>query len=120
MIKEKFIFKGGVIVDSTLSFLYGKNLQEKEVAIQRGRFYLDTETGELYYDNPDPAAANDIHNKIIDSATLIYTVSEIIEFPSTGSEDDPISGGDGSNDTTSTTTAKLGTAIIGYMKLGQP
>lgn len=118
MIKEKFIFKGGVTVNSTLQFLYGKNLQEKDIAVKRGRFYLDVETGELYYDNPDPAAASDIHNKIIDSATLIYTVSEIVDFPSSGSEDDPISGGDGSNEG-STYSAVLGTAKLGYMKLGQ-
>lgn len=118
---KKNFFKGGVTVNSTLQFLYGKNLQKKDIAVQKGRFYLDIETGELFYDNPDPTTASNIHNKIIDSATLIYTVSDVVSFPSSGLEDSPIPGGDGTDEgVTSMATATLGIARLGYMKLGQP
>lgn len=109
------------MVNSSLQFLYGKNLQDKDIEVRKGRIYLDIETGELYYDNPDPSAASNVHNKIIDSATLIYTVSETVEYLTPGSEDTPIPEGDGSNagGSSSAATAKLGYAILGTMILGK-
>lgn len=66
----------------------------------------------MFYDAPDVEdATNGAHTKIIDTATLIYTITESISFPSSG-------GGGGDNDSGST-SAKLGVAILGSMKLGQ-
>lgn len=56
----------------------------------------------MWFDAPD-ATSSSIHNKIIDTATLIYKIESTVTFPS---ED-------------SGTTAKLGTAILGSMVLGQ-
>lgn len=87
----------------------------------------------MYYD--DPSQVNiDKHHKVIDAATLIYTISESISFPSKGNEDTNVpggsgfipgsgSGGDDSGDTPGGdliggATAKLGMAILGTMILG--
>lgn len=61
----------------------------------------------MYFDAPDVETGT--HAKVIDSATLIYTITESISFPS--------SGGDGDNNSSST-SAKLGVAVLGSMKLG--
>lgn len=78
--------------------------------------YLDLETKELYYDDPSGEdTAN--HNKIIDTATLIYSITDTVTMtiPSTGDgSGDP---GDGDN-SSSTVTAVLGKAVLGTMKLG--
>lgn len=97
-----------------LKFLYGENLKDKSVAIVPGTIYLDVATGELYFDDP---TQNDIekHNKIIDTATLIYTIEESVTFPSAGDEDTNVPGGDNAGGSTS---AKLGVAILGTMILG--
>lgn len=83
----------------------------------------------MYYD--DPSQANvDKHHKVIDAATLIYTISESISFPSKGNEDTNVPGGSGfipgsgsggntpGGDLAGGATAKLGMAILGTMILG--
>lgn len=63
----------------------------------------------MFFDAPNiEDAESGAHTKIIDTATLIYTVSKSISFPS--------SGGGGSD--AGPTSAKLGVAILGSMKLG--
>ena len=91
-----------------IKFLYGKNLTEA-TPFSAGTIYLDLETGEMYFDAPD--STNTSHAKVIDTATLIYTISESISFPSSGGGNDepPLSG---------STSAKLGVAVLGSMKLG--
>lgn len=100
-----------------LQFLFGKNLKDSNVEIKPGKMYLDLETKELYYDDPSGVdTAN--HNKIIDTATLIYSITDTvtISIPSTGDgSGDP--GGSGDNNSSSI-TAKLGVAVLGTMKLG--
>lgn len=103
-----------------LQFLFGKNLKDSNVEIKPGKMYLDLETKELYYDDPSGEdTAN--HNKIIDTATLIYSITDTvtITIPSTGdgSGDPGDTGGSGDN-SSSSITAKLGVAVLGTMKLG--
>lgn len=44
---------------SNLQFLYGSNLAGKSnVAFKPGTLYLDTETKELYFDNPSATNTN--------------------------------------------------------------
>lgn len=62
----------------------------------------------MYFDAPDSTTTN--HAKVIDTATLIYTISESISFPSSGGSDEPPLSGSAS--------AKLGVALLGSMKLG--
>lgn len=103
-----------------IQFLYGSKLQEVNPAIKPGTIYLDIATGELYYDDPTPNS--NIRQKIIDIATLIYTVDQnngTITFPSSGSEDESIPGfGNGGDNAGGATTATLGVAILGTMILG--
>ena len=108
-------------------------MKDKALEVKPGTIYLDIATGELYYD--DPSQTNiDKHHKVIDAATLIYTISESISFPSKGNEDTNVPGGNGfipgsgsggndsgdtpGGDITSGVTAKLGMAILGAMVLG--
>lgn len=97
-------------------------MKDKTLEVKPGTIYLDIATGELYYD--DPSQINtDKHHKVIDAATLIYTISESISFPSKGNEDTNVPGGNGfipgsGGDVTGGTTAKLGMAILGTMVLG--
>jgi hypothetical protein len=86
-----------------IKFLYGNNLS-KETPFTAGTVYLDLATGELYFDAPNAETGD--HAKVIDSATLIYTITESISFPSSGGED------------SGSTSAKLGVAVLGSMKLG--
>ena len=100
-----------------IKFLYGRSLAERQksedatqhIPFSAGTLYFDIETGEMYFDAPDGNATASGHTKVIDSATLIYTISESISFPSEGGEDGPVSG---------STSAKLGVAVLGSMKLG--
>lgn len=104
-------------------------MKDKTLEVKPGTIYLDIATGELYYD--DPSQINiDKHHKVIDAATLIYTISESISFPSKGNEDTNVPGGnefipgsgsggnDSGGDVTGGITAKLGMAILGTMVLG--
>lgn len=104
----------------SLNFLYGKNLISSNIDFQAGTIYLDTATQELFFDDPDPEATVKDHKKIIDTSTLIYIAEQSeITFPSTGGDEDaaipdlPNTGGN------ITTTARLGSAKLGYMILGQ-
>ena len=56
----------------------------------------------MWFDDPN-ATSSSVHNKIIDTATLIYKIESTVLFPSESSG----------------TTAKLGTAVLGSMVLGQ-
>lgn len=101
---------------SVLTFKYGKNLTDSTPFIA-GTIFLDIETGELFYD--DPTAGKQIHQKIIDSNTLIYHITETIMSDGTiieGTEQPP--SGDDSTNNASGTTAILGQAILGKMLLG--
>lgn len=98
--------KGRIIVN-ILQFLFGKNFEEKSLTVKPGTFYLDTEKKELWFD--DPSATSSEHNKVIDTATLIYEVTETITFA--GESDS----GDNSD---ATNTAVLGVAVLGTMTLG--
>ena len=82
-----------------LQFLHGKNIKTVNPAVKPGPIYLDTGTNELWFD--DPNASSSVHNKIIDAATLIYTIESTVLFPSESS-----------------TSAVLGTAVLGTMVLG--
>ena len=62
----------------------------------------------MWFDDPN-ATSSSVHNKIIDTATLIYKVESTVLFPSENSGTTEGSG----------TTAKLGTAVLGSMVLGQ-
>jgi hypothetical protein len=94
-----------------LTFKYGKNLTNKTPFIA-GTFFLDIETGELFYD--DPTSENLEHQKIIDTDTLLYWVEETIMSDGTtipGTELPPIgdgSGGSGGDNASSNTSAILG------------
>jgi hypothetical protein len=106
-----------------LQFLFGKNLTSKEIDVKPGTFYLDVETKELFFDDPSNTSSG--HNKVIDTGTLIYKVTETITFsPSddTGSGDSDTGSGDsdtGSGDSeTGSTSAVLGVAVLGTMTLG--
>lgn len=85
-----------------LQFLHGKNLLTNNPAFTPGRIYLDTETGEMWFDDPSSTLTN--HTKVIDTSTLVYSIEETFEYPS----------GSAGN-----TTAMLGTAILGTMILGE-
>lgn len=86
-----------------LKFLHGKNFKDATSSFQPGTFYLDTETGEMWFD--DPSSSTTDHSKIIDTDTLIYNITETIEW----------NGGAPS----SSTSAVLGTAVLGTMVLGK-
>ena len=92
-----------------LQFLYGKNLKQINPTFTPGTVYLDTETGEMWFD--DPSNTLTTHAKVIDTATLIYSIEETFEFPGEGSSIPEIPSGN--------TSAKLGIAILGSMVLGQ-
>lgn len=55
---------------SKLQFLYGDQLMSKNTAIKPGTLYLDCTTNELYFD--DPSGKQQLHQKVIDAATLLY------------------------------------------------
>lgn len=99
-----------------IKFLYGSNLSKTTTPLTPGVFYLDVETKELFYDDPrkkiNEFTEDDDHIKIVDTATLIYEISESITFPSTEDEEDEPSD-------TGTNTAVLGVAILGTMILGK-
>lgn len=111
-----------------LQFLFGKNLMDKNVEVKPGTFYLDVETKELFFD--DPSNSSSQHNKVIDTGTLIYRVTEKITFPADGSDfdDNGNSGGNGGNsgedggnsgeNNGNSTSAILGIAVLGSMTLG--
>lgn len=87
-----------------LQFLAGTDFVNKSLSFQPGTIYLDTATGEMWFDDPQGFITN--HSKIIDLDTLIYEIEDEVEFPS--------SSGSSSSD-----TAVLGYGILGIMKLGQ-
>ncbi len=86
-----------------LTFKYGKNLSSS-TPFTAGAIYLDTETNELWYDNPSDENSEVEHQKVIDTSTLIYEVVKTVTF--------------GGNAATSGNTAVLGTAVLGTMILG--
>ena len=88
---------------ATLKFLHGKDFLTKVLALQPGTFYLDTETGELWFDDPSNTLTD--HKKIIDTSTLIYSIDNSFEFSGEFAE-------------SGATTAKLGVAVLGSMILG--
>lgn len=91
-----------------LQFLHGKNLLTNNPIFTPGRIYLDTETGEMWFDDPSSTLTN--HTKIIDTSTLVYSIEETFEYPSGGTE---------KPEENSKITAMLGTAILGTMILGE-
>lgn len=100
---------------SVLTFKYGRNLSNTTPFVA-GTIFLDIETGELFYDDPTSTAQE--HQKIIDSQTLLYWVKETVMSDGSivqGTESPPT--GDGGVNA-SGTTAILGQAILGVMKLG--
>lgn len=100
---------------SVLTFKYGRNLSNTTPFVA-GTIFLDIETGELFYDDPTSTAQE--HQKIIDSQTLLYWVKETVMSDGSivqGTESPPT--GDGEVNA-SGTTAILGQAILGVMKLG--
>ena len=98
-----------------LQFLAGTDFVNKSLSFQPGTIYLDTATGEMWFDDPQGVATD--HAKIIDLDTLVYDIEEWVEFPSSsstpGTPSTPGSGG-----TSSSTSAVLGIGILGKMKLG--
>ena len=70
------------------------------------------ETKELYYDDPS-GEDTDNHNKIIDTATLIYSITDTVTMtiPSGTENGDP--GDSGGDSSSSSTTALLGVAVLG-------
>ena len=94
-----------------LKFLFGKDLETKNPTVQPGTIYLDTAKNELWFD--DPSNTSSTHNKVIDTATLIYKVTSTITFPSDGSDFE-----EGGSDNSSSATAVLGQAVLGTMTLG--
>ena len=102
-----------------LQFLAGSNFTSQTLNFQPGTIYLDTATGEMWFDDPQGIATD--HAKIIDLDTLIYEAEEWVEIPSSDSSSGgSSSGGSSSGGTTSSsTTAKLGLGILGIMKLGE-
>lgn len=62
-----------------LKFLFGKNFRNQNLPFQAGTLYLDTENKELWFD--DPGNEVSIHNKVIDTDTLVYDIEETITFP---------------------------------------
>lgn len=106
----------------SLNFLYGKNLIGSNIDFQAGTIYLDTATQELFFDDPDPEAneADKVHKKIIDTSTLIYMMEQSeITFPSTGGSEEAAIPGLPNTGGSTTTTARLGSAVLGHMILGQ-
>lgn len=103
---------------SILQFLFGKNL-DKNVSLKPGTFYLDLEKNELWFD--DPSNVSTEHNKIIDTATLIYKIESSIQYPAAdgsdnaGSEDDDLEFDDA---VTGGASAVLGIGVLGTMVLG--
>ncbi|MDD7756182.1 MAG: hypothetical protein PUJ51_16970 [Clostridiales bacterium] len=82
--------------------LAGTNFLDKSIDFNPGTFYLDTNTGELWIDDPEGTIQE--HTKIIDTGTLLYDIEETITYkPSTSNSN----------------TAKLGTAVLGKMILGK-
>lgn len=82
--------------------LAGTNFLDKSIDFDPGTFYLDTNTGELWIDDPEGTIQE--HTKIIDTGTLLYDIEETITYkPSTSNSN----------------TAKLGTAVLGKMILGK-
>ena len=82
--------------------LAGTNFLDKSINFNPGTFYLDTNTGELWIDDPEGTIQE--HTKIIDTGTLLYDIEETITYkPSTSNSN----------------TAKLGTAVLGKMVLGK-
>ena len=80
----------------------GTNFLDKSIDFNPGTFYLDTNTGELWIDDPEGTIQE--HTKIIDTGTLLYDIEETITYkPSTSNSN----------------TAKLGTAVLGKMILGK-
>lgn len=65
-----------------LKFLAGKNFSDQTLNFQPGTIYLDTATGEMWFDDPQGQMTN--HAKIVDLDTLVYEIEEQveIEFPS--------------------------------------
>lgn len=86
-------------------FLSGTGFSDKAIPFSPGRIYLDTSTGALWFD--DPNSETEEHGKVIDLDALIFSVENEVEV----SFD--------IDSTTTTTTARLGTARLGSMKLGQ-
>lgn len=97
-----------------LQFLAGTDFVNKSLNFQPGTIYLDTATGEMWFDDPQGVATD--HAKIIDLDTLVYDIEEQVEFPSSSSIPGTPStpGGSGS----SSTSAALGIGILGKMELG--
>ena len=82
--------------------LAGTNFLDKSIDVNPGTFYLDTNTGELWIDDPEGTIQE--HTKIIDTGTLLYDIEETITYkPSTSNSN----------------TAKLGAAVLGKMVLGK-
>ena len=82
--------------------LAGTNFLDKSIDFNPGTFYLDTNTGELWVDDPEGTIQE--HTKIIDTGTLLYDIEETITYkPSTSNSN----------------TAKLGTAVLGKIILGK-
>lgn len=92
---------------SILKFLVGTDFIKKTIDFKPGSIYLDSSTGEMWYD--DPKGVLNEHSKIVDLDTLVYQKIETIEIA-----DDLIPGL-----STESTTARLGFSILGKMKLGQ-
>lgn len=87
--------------------LAGTNFLDKSINFNPGTFYLDTNTGELWIDDPEGTIQE--HTKIIDTGTLLYDIEETITYkPSTSKPS-----------TSNSNTAKLGTAVLGKMILGK-
>lgn len=82
-----------------LTFKHGKNITDT-VPFSAGTIYLDTETGEMWYDSPDPLNVTKVHEKIIDTDTLVYSIDETVEYESNELD-----------------IAKLGSGLLNYMKL---
>ena len=97
-----------------LQFLAGTDFVNKSLSFQPGTIYLDTATGEMWFDDPQGVATD--HAKVIDLDTLVYDIEEWVEFPSSGFIPGTPIAPDGS--TSSSTSAILGIGILGKMKLG--
>lgn len=97
-----------------LQFLAGTDFVNKSLSFQPGTIYLDTATGEMWFDDPQGVATN--HAKVIDLDTLVYDIEEWVEFPSSSST--PGTPSTPGGNTSSSTSAVLGTGVLGKMKLG--
>jgi predicted Rdx family selenoprotein len=67
---------------SILQFLFGKDLNKKNVNFTPGTFYLDTATKELWYDDPDTSIPEDkrTHQRIVDTTSLTYDIVETTTY----------------------------------------